>query len=245
MNKTNTSILSISGESGGGQLLRSSLSLALVTGRAFRITNIRGKRPKPGLMRQHLTCVKAAAEVCGAGVEGAEMGSTELVFTPGKIAAGDYRFAGLPAGDGNDRYLVSLAAPASAVRLTTETGDTTALAVVNTTNSLGNTLSAYQTLAIVPVRDNIDFAFETTVVRDFGDLPSSYGTTVADTPTGPRHYVKVTPTSILGRVSIPRPTASPPRTPPATAAASSAPDFRSSARPATTRAALPGTYQRW
>ena len=103
MSKTNTSILSISGESGGGQLLRSSLSLALVTGRAFRMTNIRGKRPKPGLMRQHLTCVKAAAEVCGAEVEGAEMGSTELVFTPGKIAAGDYRFA---IGSGGSTTLV-------------------------------------------------------------------------------------------------------------------------------------------
>jgi RNA 3'-terminal phosphate cyclase (ATP) len=44
----NPLILSISGESGGGQLLRSSLSLALITGRAFRMTNIRGKRPKPG-----------------------------------------------------------------------------------------------------------------------------------------------------------------------------------------------------
>ena len=103
MPKTNTSILSISGESGGGQLLRSSLSLALVTGRAFRMTNIRGKRPKPGLMRQHLTCVKAAAEVCGAEVEGAEMGSTELVFTPGKIAAGDYGFA---IGSGGSTTLV-------------------------------------------------------------------------------------------------------------------------------------------
>lgn len=99
----NPSILSISGESGGGQLLRSSLSLALVTGRAFRMTNIRGKRPKPGLMRQHLTCVKAAAEVCGAEVEGAEMGSTELVFTPGKIAAGDYHFA---IGSGGSTTLV-------------------------------------------------------------------------------------------------------------------------------------------
>jgi RNA 3'-terminal phosphate cyclase (ATP) len=103
MSKTNSSNLSISGESGGGQLLRSSLSLALVTGRAFRMTNIRGKRPKPGLMRQHLTCVKAAAEVCGAEVEGAEMGSTELVFTPGKVAAGDYSFA---IGSGGSTTLV-------------------------------------------------------------------------------------------------------------------------------------------
>jgi RNA 3'-terminal phosphate cyclase (ATP) len=99
----NSSILQISGESGGGQLLRSSLSLAMLTGRAFQMTNIRGKRPKPGLMRQHLTCVKAAAEVCSAAVEGAEMGSTELVFRPGTIAAGDYTFA---IGSGGSTTLV-------------------------------------------------------------------------------------------------------------------------------------------
>ena len=86
-------ILQLSGESGGGQLLRSALSLSLVTGTPFRMTNIRGKRPKPGLMRQHLTCVKAAAKVCGATVDGAELGSVELVFSPGAIQAGDYSFA--------------------------------------------------------------------------------------------------------------------------------------------------------
>ncbi len=88
-----TSILQISGESGGGQLLRSSLSLSLVTGQPFRMVNIRGKRPKPGLMRQHLTCVKAAAEICDAAVDGAELGSVELVFHPGKITGGDHSFA--------------------------------------------------------------------------------------------------------------------------------------------------------
>ncbi|MGV3659857.1 MAG: RNA 3'-terminal phosphate cyclase [Prosthecobacter sp.] len=88
-----TPILQICGDSGGGQLLRSSLSLSLVTGQPFRMTNIRGKRPKPGLMRQHLTCVKAAAEICDAAVDGAELGSTELVFHPGKITGGDYSFA--------------------------------------------------------------------------------------------------------------------------------------------------------
>ena len=88
-----TSILQISGESGGGQLLRSSLSLSLVTGQPFRMTNIRGKREKPGLMRQHLTCVKAAAAIGDGVVDGAELGSTELVFHPGTITAGDYSFA--------------------------------------------------------------------------------------------------------------------------------------------------------
>lgn len=96
-------ILQISGESGGGQLLRSSLSLSLVTGRPFRMVNIRGKRPKPGLMRQHLTCVKAAAQVCDAAVDGAELGSTELVFHPGKITGGDHSFA---IGSGGSTTLV-------------------------------------------------------------------------------------------------------------------------------------------
>lgn len=96
-------MLQISGESGGGQLLRSSLSLSMVTGQPFRITNIRGKRPKPGLMRQHLTCVKAAAEICDAAVDGAEIGSCELVFAPGKVKAGDYAFS---IGSGGSTTLV-------------------------------------------------------------------------------------------------------------------------------------------
>ncbi len=87
-----TKMLQISGESGGGQLLRSSLSLSLVTGQPFRMVNIRGQRPKPGLMRQHLTCVKAAAQISNAVTDGAEIGSTELVFSPGKVVPGDYHF---------------------------------------------------------------------------------------------------------------------------------------------------------
>ena len=48
---------------GGGQILRTSLALSLVTGQAFRIQNIRAGRSKPGLLRQHLTAVEAAAKV--------------------------------------------------------------------------------------------------------------------------------------------------------------------------------------
>jgi len=95
--------LQLSGESGGGQLLRSALSLSLATGRAFRMTQIRGKRPKPGLMRQHLTCVRAAAEICGGVADGAEIGSGELAFTPGKVVGGDYAFA---IGSGGSTTLV-------------------------------------------------------------------------------------------------------------------------------------------
>jgi len=85
---------------GGGQILRSSLSLSLVTGKPFRIENIRANRHKPGLLRQHLTAVQAAAEVGSAEVEGASLGSKALTFVPGKIRAGDFRFAIGTAGSG-------------------------------------------------------------------------------------------------------------------------------------------------
>ncbi|MEM8986803.1 MAG: RNA 3'-terminal phosphate cyclase [Pseudomonadota bacterium] len=77
---------------GGGQVLRTALSLSACTGQPFKIKNIRGGRKKPGLLRQHLTCVKAAAEICGGKATGADLASTELTFTPGDIRSGDYRF---------------------------------------------------------------------------------------------------------------------------------------------------------
>lgn len=77
---------------GGGQVLRTSLALSLVTGKPFRISGIRAGRRKPGLLRQHLTCVRAATEVSGAEVEGDTLGSRELSFAPGKVRGGDYKF---------------------------------------------------------------------------------------------------------------------------------------------------------
>jgi len=78
---------------GGGQILRTSLALSLVTGKPFTIKKIRAGRKKPGLMRQHLTCVSAAVEVGNAKVEGAHIGSQVLKFEPGSITAGNYHFA--------------------------------------------------------------------------------------------------------------------------------------------------------
>lgn len=77
---------------GGGQILRTSLALAMTTGKAFEIRQIRAGRAKPGLMRQHLTAVQAAAEVCDAETEGAELKSQRLTFRPGVVRPGDYRF---------------------------------------------------------------------------------------------------------------------------------------------------------
>jgi RNA 3'-terminal phosphate cyclase (ATP) len=78
---------------GGGQILRSALALSLLTGTPFRIDNIRAGRPRPGLMRQHLTAVEAAAAIGGAEVSGAEIGARSLFFRPGKVRGGDHRFS--------------------------------------------------------------------------------------------------------------------------------------------------------
>lgn len=79
---------------GGGQILRSALALSAITGTAVRIERIRARRPKPGLQRQHLVAVQAAARVSGAHVTGAELHSHELEFTPQDAASGLRSLAG-------------------------------------------------------------------------------------------------------------------------------------------------------
>ncbi len=91
-----------SGE-GGGQILRTALSLSLLTGKPFRMTNIRAGRKKPGLMRQHLVCVQAAKAIGQAVVTGAELHSTELTFEPFGVQAGHYH---LPIGSAGSTMLV-------------------------------------------------------------------------------------------------------------------------------------------
>lgn len=78
---------------GGGQVLRYASALSLVTGEPFTIENIRAKRDQPGLMRQHLTAIEAACAIGGAECEGLELGSNRIVFRPGRVTPGDYRFA--------------------------------------------------------------------------------------------------------------------------------------------------------
>jgi RNA 3'-terminal phosphate cyclase (ATP) len=77
---------------GGGQILRSALALSLVTGQPFRIDKIRAGRRRPGLLRQHLTAVQAAAQIGQAGVCGASSRSARLDFTPGEVVPGEYHF---------------------------------------------------------------------------------------------------------------------------------------------------------
>jgi len=77
---------------GGGQIIRTALSLSAITGKAFRMQNIRANRTPPGLKPQHLAAVRAMEEICGAHAEGAQPHSTSIEFAPGKIMPGEYKF---------------------------------------------------------------------------------------------------------------------------------------------------------
>ena len=90
-----TTMLTIDGSQGegGGQILRTALGLSLVTGTPFRMVAIRAGRARSGLLRQHLTCVQAAASIGQADVVGDTIGSSELTFTPGVIRGGEHHFA--------------------------------------------------------------------------------------------------------------------------------------------------------
>lgn len=77
---------------GGGQVVRTSVALAIVTGTPVRLENVRARRAKPGLMRQHLTSVRAAAAISDGVLAGAELGATAFEFAPGDVRGGDYEF---------------------------------------------------------------------------------------------------------------------------------------------------------
>jgi len=110
---------------GGGQILRSSIALSMVTGEPVTLRNIRARRKRPGLMRQHLTAVRAAAEISGARVEGGAIGSSELRFSPGSVRPGEYDFSVGTAGSTMlvlQTLLPALALADSPSRLTLEGG---------------------------------------------------------------------------------------------------------------------------
>tara|TARA_Y100001934_G_C12387269_1_gene797678 strand:+ start:6937 stop:7971 length:1035 start_codon:yes stop_codon:yes gene_type:complete len=91
---TKSEVITIDGNTGegGGQMLRSALTLSMITRKPLKMINIRKKRTKPGLLRQHLTALKAAQTICNAKVQGAELGATEIIFIPKEINGGDYTF---------------------------------------------------------------------------------------------------------------------------------------------------------
>ncbi|MCG6924308.1 MAG: RNA 3'-phosphate cyclase [Acidobacteria bacterium] len=88
------SLVSIDGElgEGGGQILRTALTLSAVTGQGFEMSRVRARRARPGLRPQHLAAVRAVAMACRAEVHGAFDGSPDLRFVPGEVTAGEFDF---------------------------------------------------------------------------------------------------------------------------------------------------------
>jgi len=86
---------------GGGQIFRTTLTMAVCLGQDVKIINIRAGRKKTGLLRQHLTCLHAAQAICSAEVSGDQLGSTEVLFRPKKIKADQYEFTISTAGSAN------------------------------------------------------------------------------------------------------------------------------------------------
>lgn len=106
-----SSLLVIDGShgEGGGQVLRSALTLALLTGRSIQVRHIRAGRGRPGLRPQHLTAVRAAAAVCDAELEGDELSSQEITLRPGgAVKPGEYAFDVAEAAEGGSAGSVGL-----------------------------------------------------------------------------------------------------------------------------------------
>lgn len=81
----------INGSEAGGQLVRTACALSAITGKPFKLTNIRGARPNPGLQTQHLEGIKAIVELCNAKTKGLELNSKELEFYPEKLEPKDLK----------------------------------------------------------------------------------------------------------------------------------------------------------
>ncbi|HRT06382.1 MAG TPA: SdrD B-like domain-containing protein, partial [Kiritimatiellia bacterium] len=124
-----------------------------------------------------------------------EPGEYVLVSSTFTSTNGDYSFTGLPNGDGDDKYIVASLAPEDYLKLTTANGSISGVGVVETANPQGNTDSAYLTVAIAPEINGMDFAYRSTKVYDYGDLPDSYQTTI---PGGARHMVTYLTNLYLG-----------------------------------------------
>ncbi len=170
---------------GGGQILRSSLALSLITGRPVEIENIRAGREKPGLLRQHLTAVNAAAEVGGARVEGAALRSTHLSFHPGKVRPGEHRFAVGTAG--STTLVLQTVLPA----LLTAPGPSTLVLEGGTHNPFAPPFD-FLDKAFLPLLRRMGPRVEATLERA-GFYPAGGG----------RFEVRIEPVAKLGRLDLP------------------------------------------
>lgn len=170
---------------GGGQIVRTSLALALVTGQPFKIENIRAGREKPGLRPQHLTAVNAAAEIGRARTHGAAVGARSFSFIPGQVVPGDYTFAIGTAGSTTlvmQTVLPPLMIAAAPSRLTFEGG----------THNIKAPPFEFIAESFLPLINHMGPQVEARLDR-YGFYP----------PGGGRFYVAVEPTQCLQSLDLP------------------------------------------
>jgi len=156
---------------GGGQILRTALSLSAATGKAFRLIHIRRKRNKPGLRHQHLACVNAAAEICGARCKGNVLESLELEFAPGPIRGGEY-FFNIPTA-GSTMQVVQTALPILARAASTST-----VKIRGGTHNPGAPPFEFFTTSFLPLLKQLGVAAELQI-RKHGFYPVGGGEIVA------------------------------------------------------------------
>lgn len=77
---------------GGGQILRTSIAMSMITRIPIKVDNIRANRSNPGLSHQHYKAIEAAADICDADTSGLKKRSEQITFEPGAVAGGDYEF---------------------------------------------------------------------------------------------------------------------------------------------------------
>lgn len=140
---------------GGGQIVRTSLSASLLTGTPFQLVRIRAGRRRPGLLPQHLTAVRAAAEIGNATVEGDRLGSDRLTFRPGRAQPGRYRFDVGTAGSAT-LVLQTVLLPLA------ESGGQSEVTVTGGTHNIGAPSYEFLELTFRPVlrRMGVDFDLE-------------------------------------------------------------------------------------
>jgi RNA 3'-terminal phosphate cyclase (ATP) len=194
---TDKTLLQIDGNTGegGGQILRTSLALSCITGQPVHIENIRAKRDKPGLLRQHLAAVNAAVAISHAQVEGNALGSQTLSFRPGKIHSGEYRFVVGSAGSALlvlQTILLPLLHADAPSTVTLEGG----------THNTWAPPFPFIEQAFLPLLREMGYKAEVRLERA-GFYPAGGGIVVATlTPGGKRHALDIGPrTEILQRVA--------------------------------------------
>lgn len=143
---------------GGGQIVRTSVALSAVSGKPIKIINIRAKRKNPGLQHQHLSAVQAVATLSGAEVRGARLGSTELIFIPGRLRSGNFKFDVGTAGS------VTLIAQAMLPILPFLPGSTT-IEIRGGTDVPWSPTSDYFANVVTKIAENLGIRFSFKVIR--------------------------------------------------------------------------------